>query len=150
MESTGYCGYLATDVTKGRKKINVYVLFYRLPFAQMTTVKVKHLQHIEWNMTSKAQILNNTLDIQSNTMETISLKLEDDILSEIDKKLVAHRYSTRTEFIRDAIREKLSDLEKAELLKSLVRLHGSSKKKTTDAQLERVCERAFDLLDKVR
>ena len=55
--------------------------------------------------------------IQSITMESISLKLEPSILTEIDQSLQKHRYSTRTEFIRDAIREKLSDLERETMLK---------------------------------
>lgn len=77
-------------------------------------------------------------------METISLKLENALLQEIDQKLVRHRYGTRTEFIRDAIREKLSDLEKEELLKKLAELKGSSKRKTTDTQLHQAREQVFD------
>jgi len=80
-------------------------------------------------------------------METISLKLEDNLLDEIDKKLVKHRYSTRTEFIRDAIREKLSELEKEQLLKAVAELSGASKRKTTDEQLHAAGEKAFKLLE---
>lgn len=81
-------------------------------------------------------------------METISLKLEEGILKEIDEKLAKHRYSTRTEFIRDAIREKLSDLEKEKLLKIVAKLRGSSKRKTTDEQLHDAREKAFELLER--
>ena len=81
-------------------------------------------------------------------METISLKLEKDILNEIDSNLIKNRYSTRTEFIRDAIREKLSDLEKEELLKEVAKLRGSSKRKTTDEQLHIAGEKAFNKLEK--
>jgi metal-responsive CopG/Arc/MetJ family transcriptional regulator len=77
-------------------------------------------------------------------MEIISLKLEPKLLDEIDNKLSEHRYSTRTEFIRDAIREKLSDLEKEEILK----IKGFSKIKTSDEKLHNAGERAFDLLEK--
>ena len=80
-------------------------------------------------------------------METISLKLEEGLLSELDQTLARHRYSTRTEFIRDAIREKLSDLEKDEILKSLVKLRGSSTRKTTDEQLHSAREKAFEELE---
>ena len=68
-------------------------------------------------------------------METVTIKMEDKLLEEIDQKLEEHRYSTRTEFIRDAIREKLSELEKEKLLKNLAQLKGSSRRKTTDEQL---------------
>lgn len=81
-------------------------------------------------------------------METISLKLEAGLLSEVDHRLKKHRYSTRTEFIRDAIREKLSDLEKDEILRNLVKLRGSSSKKTTDEQLHIAREKAFEQLEK--
>ncbi len=81
-------------------------------------------------------------------METISLKLESAILNEIDHKLVKNRYSTRTEFIRDAIREKLTELEKGELLKVVAELRGASKIKTTDIQLHTAREKAFELLEK--
>lgn len=78
----------------------------------------------------------------------ISLKLDNELLSEIDHKLSKHRYSTRTEFIRDAIREKLSDLEKEELLRGLTKIKGSSKYKTTNEQLHKAREIAFELLEK--
>ena len=81
-------------------------------------------------------------------METISLKMENNMLSEIDQKLGQHRYSTRTEFIRDAIREKLSELEKQEVLKNLSKLQGSSKKKTSDEKLHAARDKAFDILEK--
>jgi len=81
-------------------------------------------------------------------MEAISLKLEENILTEIDQKLSKHRYSTRTEFIRQAIREKLSDLEKDEILRQLTNLKGISKRKTTDKKLHIAREKAFEILEK--
>ena len=81
-------------------------------------------------------------------METISLKLEEGLLNEIDYKLSKHRYSTRTEFIRDAIREKLSDLEKEDMLKELAKLKGSSKHRTTDKQLHEARERLAEEYEK--
>ena len=81
-------------------------------------------------------------------MEMISLKLEPELLREIDRKLKQHRYSTRTEFIRDAIRSKLSEFEKQEMLKSLTRLKGISKRKTTDEQVHAAGEKAFQHLEK--
>jgi metal-responsive CopG/Arc/MetJ family transcriptional regulator len=81
-------------------------------------------------------------------METISLKMEHKLLAEIDNKLQAHRYSTRTEFIRDAIRDKLSILEKEEVLKRIAKLHGSSKRRTTDEELHGAGEKAFEMLER--
>ncbi len=81
-------------------------------------------------------------------MEVISLKLEGNLLREIDAKLVKHRYSTRTEFIRDAIRRKLSELEKEQLLKAVAKLHGSSKRRTSDKALHAAGEKVFRELEK--
>jgi metal-responsive CopG/Arc/MetJ family transcriptional regulator len=74
-------------------------------------------------------------------METVTIKMEGKLLEEIDQKLEEHRYSTRTEFIRDAIREKLSELEKDKILHELAKLKGSSKRKTTDEQLHKAREK---------
>ena len=60
-------------------------------------------------------------------METVSLKMENKLLQDIDKTLSKNRYSTRTEFIRDAIRSKLTELEKKEIIKKLTEFKGSLK-----------------------
>lgn len=45
-------------------------------------------------------------------MMTISLKIADNIVMRMDEGMEKHNYTTRSEFIRDAIREKLESLEK--------------------------------------
>ncbi|MBI2507969.1 hypothetical protein HYV89_03375 [Candidatus Woesearchaeota archaeon] len=57
-------------------------------------------------------------------METISLKLENSFLHLIEKIMKENRYSTKTEFIREAIRDKIDDLEKKEALKRLEKAYG--------------------------
>ncbi|MDD9953370.1 MAG: ribbon-helix-helix domain-containing protein [Candidatus Woesearchaeota archaeon] len=81
-------------------------------------------------------------------METVSFTIEKKMLDEIDSKLAENRYSTRTEFIRDAIRKELSHIEKEELIREFAALRGSSKLKTTDAQLHAAGEAAFEELEK--
>ena len=81
-------------------------------------------------------------------METVSIKLDESILKEIDGSLKKHRYSTRTEFLRDAIRTKLSEQEKEELLKEIPKLVGKSKRKTSDEDLHKAREKAFQSLEK--
>jgi metal-responsive CopG/Arc/MetJ family transcriptional regulator len=73
-------------------------------------------------------------------METISLKMDGKILKEMDRNLSKYRYSTRTEFIRDAIRSKLTELEKKEMIQALKEVKGVFKKKTTDEQLHKIRE----------
>ncbi|MBS3176081.1 ribbon-helix-helix protein, CopG family [Candidatus Woesearchaeota archaeon] len=87
-------------------------------------------------------------------METVCIKLDESILKEIDSSLKKHRYSTRTEFIRDAVRDKLSEMErrpplteaeKEELIQKLSKMRGILKRKTptTDEALHTARERAF-------
>ena len=65
-------------------------------------------------------------------MESVSLKLENEFLKDIENIMKKHRYTTKTEFIREAIRDKIRDLEKEELLLRAKQLYGASKRKTTD------------------
>jgi len=81
-------------------------------------------------------------------METVSVKFEDNFLVDIEKIMKKHRYSTRTEFIREAIRDKIIDLEKEELLKNIDKLYGSSKRKTTNKELHIAGEKVFKALEK--
>ena len=81
-------------------------------------------------------------------MESISLKLEDEFLKDIQSIMKKHRYSTKTEFIREAIRDKIKDLEKEELILRAKSLYGASKRKTTDSQLHAAREKAFEELDR--
>lgn len=49
-------------------------------------------------------------------MENVSLKLEDNFLKAIIVIMKKHNYMTKTEFIREAIREKIRKLEEREIL----------------------------------
>ena len=70
------------------------------------------------------------LVLQNNTMQTITFKLNNEILKKIDNSLTTFNFSTRTEFIRDAIRSKLTALEKEEAIKKLAAFKGSLKGKS--------------------
>lgn len=76
-------------------------------------------------------------------METVSIKMEKSLLDEIDGSLEKNRYSTRTEFVRDAIRTKLTDLEKQEIFKKLEAFKGSlkGKAKMTDEEAREIVAR---------
>ena len=63
-------------------------------------------------------------------METVTFKLHEDIIKKIDKNLRDLNFSNRTEFIRDAIRDKLNQAEKEEAIRKLASLKGSLKGKT--------------------
>jgi len=49
-------------------------------------------------------------------MENISLKLEENFLKAIEAIMKKHNYMTKTEFVREAIRDKIRKLEEREIL----------------------------------
>ena len=81
-------------------------------------------------------------------MESVSLKLENEFLEDIENTMKKHRYTTKTEFIREAIRDKIKDLEIEELLLTAKKLYGASKRKTTDEELHKAGEKAFRELER--
>ena len=81
-------------------------------------------------------------------MESVSLKLENEFLEDIENIMKKHRYTTKTEFIREAIRDKIKDLEKEELLLRAKKLYGASKRKTTDKEFHKAGEKAFRELER--
>ena len=83
-----------------------------------------------------------------NSMESISLKLEKEFLSDIERIMKQNRYSTKTEFIREAIRDKIKQLEKEETLKKIDKIYGSSKRKTTDEDLHKAREKVANFYEK--
>ena len=52
-------------------------------------------------------------------MKTISLRLDDELLSEVDRLVKPYRYSNRTELIRHALREFVEKLESKDKKSSL-------------------------------
>lgn len=67
-------------------------------------------------------------------METISLKLDENLLENIDSSLPKHNFSTRTEFIREAIRDKLKQLSYDERIQAFLDLKGKAKKTSDKAR----------------
>ncbi len=63
-------------------------------------------------------------------MNTVTFKLQEDIVTKIDSMLGHLNFSNRTEFIRDAIRAKLNEAEKEQILRKLALFKGSLKGKS--------------------
>ena len=80
--------------------------------------------------------------------EMITLKLERGFLKDIDNTVKKKHYQSRTEFIRDAVREKLEKLDLQWRLEQLKKLIGSSKKRTTPEEYERMREKSFEKISK--
>ena len=49
-------------------------------------------------------------------MESVSLKLERNLLKAVERVMRRHYYSTKTEFIRESIRDKIRELEEKEIV----------------------------------
>ncbi len=84
------------------------------------------------------------------TTETITLRLENQFLKSIDSIVKKAGYQSRTEFIRNALREKIENFKLKEAMIEISRLKGASNKKTTDEKLEQLREKAFNQLDSLR
>ncbi|MBU1202227.1 MAG: hypothetical protein KJ583_00085 [Nanoarchaeota archaeon] len=80
-------------------------------------------------------------------MEVVSLKMEESLLEDVDKSLKINRYSTRTEFIRDAIRSKLFELEKRKAIEELAKMKGSLKGKLKNLSKDELDKIAYELFD---
>lgn len=76
--------------------------------------------------------------------EMITLKLDDEFLKEIDTVVKKHSYQNRTEFIREALRDKVEETKIRETMIQLSLLKGASKKKVTDEEYERARNEPFE------
>ena len=74
-------------------------------------------------------------------MEVITVKFQEDVLKRIDESIAKNNFNSRTEFIREAVRDKLADLSKEELMQEFLKLRGKSRIKTTDEENERTREK---------
>lgn len=80
-------------------------------------------------------------------METISIRLDEGMINELEKIMKRHHFATLTEFVREAIRNRMKELEREELQKQIAILAGSSKRKSSDKELHKVRERLEKLYD---
>ena len=58
-------------------------------------------------------------------MENVSIKLDGEFLNNIERFMKKYNYMTKAEFIRQAIRDKIQQMEKEEMLKAVERIAGS-------------------------
>ena len=82
-------------------------------------------------------------------MESITIKVNTQMAKEIEKAMKPN-YSTKTEFIRAALREKLEKIKQTESYKELRKYLGILKTKTTDEELHRIREKVMDRMFKER
>jgi len=80
--------------------------------------------------------------------EMITVKLDDGFLGDIDAVVKKEGYQNRTEFIRNALREKVAESRLKEAMMEIAHLKGASKNKTTDKEFEAIRKMAFEELSK--
>lgn len=80
--------------------------------------------------------------------EMITVKLDEVFLNEIDGIVKRQGYQNRTEFIRNALREKVEEAKLKAAMIQIAHLKGASKKKTSEEQLEKIREKVFEELDR--
>ena len=80
------------------------------------------------------------------TTAMISLKLEDTFLKSIDEVVKIHSYHNRTEFIRNALREKIEEIKLNEAMIKLSFLKGKAKTKVSKKQYEQIRANSLELL----
>jgi len=74
-------------------------------------------------------------------MESVSIKFQEDILKRMDESIEVHNFNSRTEFIREAVRDKLAGLSQDELMSEFLKFKGKSSTKTSDNGNKKTKER---------
>ena len=81
----------------------------------------------------------------------LSVRFERGFINDIEKVMKVNGYATKTEFIREAVRDKIKNLKKEMALIRLERLYGAGAKKgreITDEDIQKAGEEAFSELEK--
>lgn len=78
--------------------------------------------------------------------ELVTFKMEHKFLQEVDKTSKEAGFQSRTEFIRNALREKVEEAKLKKAMMEIAHLKGASKKKTTDEELHRAREKLSEQL----
>lgn len=69
-------------------------------------------------------------------MNVVSVKFQENILNKIDVSIEKNNFNSRTEFIREAVRDKLASLNKEELIKEFLKYKGQAKLNTSSKENE--------------
>jgi metal-responsive CopG/Arc/MetJ family transcriptional regulator len=83
-------------------------------------------------------------------LEIVSVKFDSGILKKMDKSIKENDFTSRTEFIRDAVRDKLAGLSREEAINEFMKLYGKAKKKVSDEELEKSGNEAIERIAKER
>lgn len=62
-------------------------------------------------------------------MQVVTVKFKPEVLKRIDNSITTNNFNSRTEFIREAVRDKLESLNKDKLINEFMKLQGKFKPK---------------------
>jgi len=82
--------------------------------------------------------------------EMITVKLDNQFLEEVDKVVKSAGYHNRTEFIRNALREKLDEIKLKKAMVELAHLKGKSNKKISPEMYQAARNKAFEELENIK
>ena len=80
--------------------------------------------------------------------ELVTFKMEHDFLEDVDKTAKSAGFQNRTEFIRNALREKVEEVKLKQAMITLSKLRGKAPGKTTDEERAKIRERVFAEFEK--
>ena len=82
--------------------------------------------------------------------ELVTFKLDKNFLREVDKIYPNAGFSSRTDFIRNALRKGVDEIKLKESMERLSKFKGISKNKTTDEKIHKVREEVVKKMIKER
>jgi metal-responsive CopG/Arc/MetJ family transcriptional regulator len=82
------------------------------------------------------------------TTELVTFKMEHDFLEEVDRTAKSAGFQNRTEFIRNALREKVEEVRMKQAMITLSKLRGKAPIKTTDEERAKIREKVFREFEK--
>jgi Arc/MetJ-type ribon-helix-helix transcriptional regulator len=80
--------------------------------------------------------------------ELVTFKMEHDFLRDVDSTAKSAGFQNRTEFIRNALREKVEEVKLKQAMMTLSKLRGKAPKQTTDEERARIREKVFAELER--
>lgn len=80
--------------------------------------------------------------------ELVTFKMEHDFLEDVDQTAKSAGFQNRTEFIRNALREKVEEVKLKQAMIELSRLRGKAPRKTSDKERARIRDKVFEEFEK--
>ena len=80
--------------------------------------------------------------------ELVTFKADEKFLEDVDTTVKIAGFNSRTEFIREALRDKIEEVKLKQAMFELGKLRGKASKKTTDDEREKIREKVFEEFEK--